>query len=90
MYVYHLGAAQYIQQHILPALSPEKVAFSGSSGGALVAAALCGGISIEELARFVIDCQPECEFNPWRMLPCAELAIETFSPVDHYLLAQNR
>ena len=80
MYVYHLGVAQYLQQHVLPLLPPERVAFSGSSGGALVAAALCGHVDIEALTRFVIDCQPECEFNPWRMLPCADEAIATFLP----------
>lgn len=90
MYVYHLGAAQYLQQWILPQLPPERVAFSGSSGGALVACALCTGINIEELARFVISCQPECEFNPWRMLPCADEAIALFLPEDSYLDAQDR
>ena len=80
MYVYHLGVAQYLQKHVLPTLPADRVAFSGSSGGALVAAALCGQIDIEELTRFVIACQPECQFNPWRMLPCADEAIATFLP----------
>jgi hypothetical protein len=80
LYVYHLGVAQYLQKHVLPLMPPDRVAFSGSSGGALVAAALCGGIEIAELTRFVISCQPECQFNPWRMLPCADEAIATFLP----------
>ena len=80
MYVYHLGVAQYLQTHVLPSLDADRVAFSGSSGGALVAAALCGGVDIEELTKFVVSRQPECEFNPWRMLPCADEAIAAYLP----------
>jgi hypothetical protein len=78
MYVYHLGAAAYLQDHILPRLPADAVAFSGSSGGALVGATLALGNSIEELARHIIERQPECEFNPWRMLPCAEAALAQY------------
>ena len=60
------------------------------AGVALVACALCTGISIEELARYVIDCYPECRFNPWRMLPSAESAMERFLPEDAALLAEGR
>lgn len=47
LYMYHLGVAQYLQRHLLPYLSPDDVAFSGSSGGALVAASLCTEVNIE-------------------------------------------
>ena len=80
MYVYHLGAAQYLQKHVLPLLPADRVAFSGSSGGSLVACTLCTDIDVEAITRFVIACQPECQFNPWRMLPCADEAIATFLP----------
>ena len=80
LYAYHLGAAHYIQTQCMPQLSEDELAFSGSSGGALVACALCTGISIAELACYVIDQQPECKFNPWRMLPCAEAAVDRFLP----------
>ena len=90
MYVYHFGAALYIQKHILPLLPKERVAFSGSSGGSLVACALCCGIDIEDLTRFVIGCQPECEWNPWRMLPCADEAIAKFLPPEAHKMARGR
>ena len=90
LYVYHLGAAHYIQTQLMPHLPEDELSFSGSSGGALVACALCTGISIEELARYVIDCYPECRFNPWRMLPSAESAMERFLPEDAALLAEGR
>ena len=90
LYVYHLGAAHYIQTQLMPHLPEDELSFSGSSGGALVACALCTGISIEELARFIIDRQPECRFNPWRMLPCVESATERFLPDDAASMAQGR
>ena len=90
LYVYHLGAAHYIQTQLMPHLPEDELSFSGSSGGALVACALCTGISIEELARYVIDRYPECRFNPWRMLPSAESAMERFLPEDAALLAEGR
>ena len=90
LYVYHLGAAHYIQTQMRPHLPEDELSFSGSSGGALVACALCTGISIEELARYVIDRYPECRFNPWRMLPSAESAMERFLPEDAALLAEGR
>ena len=90
LYVYHLGAAHYIQTQLIPHLPEDELSFSGSSGGALVACALCTGISIEELARFIIDRQPECRFNPWRMLPCVESAMEHFLPEDAAPMAEGR
>ncbi len=61
-----VGVAQYLQQHVLPKLPPDRVAFSGSSGGALVAAALCGDVNIERLTKFVIGCRA-------RAFTCARL-----------------
>uniref|UniRef100_A0A7S2X7T1 PNPLA domain-containing protein n=1 Tax=Lotharella oceanica TaxID=641309 RepID=A0A7S2X7T1_9EUKA len=83
-YVYHYGVAKYLQAHVLPHLQKEQTAFSGSSGGALVAASLCADLSIDELVKHVISCQPRCEFNPWQMLPCAEEAMHRFRRPDFY------
>ena len=90
LYVYHLGVAHYLQRHVLPHLEAERVAFSGSSGGALVAAALAGGIDIEQLAHHVIGCHGRCRFNPFRMLPAAEEAIAKYMPPDGHLMANGR
>lgn len=85
LYTYHLGVACCLQQQLLgrgPAAEAEEAvgdfAFSGSSGGALVAAALATGIDLHELAKFVIGCQEECKYNPWRMFPCTERALHRF------------
>ena len=94
LYVYHLGVGHFLQQRLLHGCSKEsrasRFAFSGSSGGALVAAALCADVDIAELASFVIDCREECRFNPWRMFACAEQALDRFLPCDAHLHSQGR
>ena len=94
LYVYHLGVGHFLQQRLLHGCSKEsrasRFAFSGSSGGALVAAALCADVDIAELASFVIDCRDECRFNPWRMFACAEQALDRFLPCDAHLNSQGR
>lgn len=90
LYLYHLGVAYYIQNELLPHLPDDRLAFSGSSGGALVACALCTKISIADLAVHIVDQQPECKYNPWRMLPCAEAAMTRFLPDDAAEMAQGR
>lgn len=90
LYVFHAGAASYIQKYVLPFLPEDAVAFSGSSGGALIAAMLANGLNIDELANYVIECHAECQFNPWRMLPVLEAALHKFMPVDAHLRCQNR
>eukprot|EP00965_Chrysotila_dentata_P151618 5011135-Pleurochrysis_carterae.AAC.2 len=59
LYVYHLGVAHFLQQRLLPGLDPELTAFSGSSGGALVAAALCANIDVLELTRCEVERERE-------------------------------
>jgi len=80
LYTYHLGVAHCLQQQLLGRGSDRRAdfAFSGSSGGALVAAALATDIDVKELAAFVIDCQAECQYNPWNM--CARLASPCVAP----------
>lgn len=90
LYLYHLGVAHYIQTQLLPHLPDDRLAFSGSSGGALVACALCTKISIADLAVYIVEQQPECKYNPWRMLPCAEAAMTRFLPDDAAELAHGR
>ena len=43
LYVYHLGAAHYIQTQLMPNLPEDELSFSGSSGGALVACGVGAG-----------------------------------------------
>ncbi len=90
LYLYHLGVAKYLQNHVLPRLPADNVAFSGSSGGALVAAALCLGVNIDELTHFIVSCAPECRFNPWKMLPCCDEAIAAFLPPDAHTASRGR
>ena len=90
LHIYHLGVAHALQNHLLPVAGTHKFAFSGSSGGALVAASLCTELPIGTLAAHVISRQSECEFNPWRMLPCAEEAMARFLPPDAHVRCTGR
>lgn len=97
LYTYHLGVACCLQQQLLgqgPSAEVEEAvgdfAFSGSSGGALVAAALATGVDIYKLADFVISCQEECQYNPWRMFPCTERALHRFIGSNAHEQANGR
>eukprot|EP00930_Biecheleria_cincta_P038097 TRINITY_DN26180_c0_g1_i2.p1 TRINITY_DN26180_c0_g1~~TRINITY_DN26180_c0_g1_i2.p1 ORF type:complete len:787 (+),score=76.14 TRINITY_DN26180_c0_g1_i2:54-2414(+) len=82
MYCYHFGVAAWLREHILPeGLSPEEsctdkfpanITFSGSSGGALVAAVLSMGLEPSAVFEMVLKWQPQCCCNPFRMLPAVE------------------
>lgn len=89
-YCYHFGVAHWLQEHILPeglnsedAASdkyPKDLAFAGSSGGALVAAALATGIDIRDLFEFVMEQHGPCRRNPYRMFQAVEDAMNKFLP----------
>ena len=75
---------------MLPAAGPERVGFSGSSGGALVAAALASGVRVAALAEFVLGCRDECRAAPSRMLPCVERALDALLPADAHERCSGR
>lgn len=89
-YVYHFGVAQWLEEHLLPEgltsdeastdRYPKSVAFSGSSGGALVAGALATGIKIRDLFEFVLGQHAECRRSPHLMFPAVERAMDKFLP----------
>eukprot|EP00930_Biecheleria_cincta_P090514 TRINITY_DN79906_c0_g1_i1.p1 TRINITY_DN79906_c0_g1~~TRINITY_DN79906_c0_g1_i1.p1 ORF type:complete len:693 (+),score=49.87 TRINITY_DN79906_c0_g1_i1:52-2130(+) len=90
LYCYHFGVAQWISEHMLPegltcddAASdkyPKGLAFSGSSGGSLVAGALGSGIEIRKLFEYVMTKHPICRWNPVRLFPALEDALDKFLP----------
>jgi len=90
LYVYHFGVAKWIEDHMIPegittdnAASdkyPEGLAFSGSSGGSLVAGALGSGISVRDLFEYVLEQREPCKMWPWGMFPALEGALDKFLP----------
>jgi len=60
-------------------ITRERLAFSGSSGGALVAATLACGINARSIMEEVVDHFPSCQTNPFRMFHVGELVL------DHHL-----
>lgn len=90
MYCYHFGVAAWLREHMMPedltteaattTAFPASLTFSGSSGGALVATALGTGLRPREIFEMVVKKQPECKYNPFRMLPAAEEVLQKALP----------
>lgn len=90
LYCYHFGVAKWIEEHMLPdnltaaeaesERYPAGLAFSGSSGGSLVAGALGSGIKISDLFEYVLGKRPECKSNPYNLFPALEDAMTKFLP----------
>lgn len=87
LYCYHFGVAHWLHQHLMPGVTSESVmkgefppglAFSGSSGGALVSTALATGVDLLELFTYVLEQHEACRRNPRRMFPAAEQALRKF------------
>jgi hypothetical protein len=91
-YVYHFGVAAFLEDNIIPkGLSedeycsskfPKNIAFSGSSGGSLVAGSLACGIPVRDLFEFVIAQHDVCRRNPFRMLAAVESAMDKYLPAN--------
>eukprot|EP00441_Pelagodinium_beii_P011972 CAMPEP_0197690132 /NCGR_PEP_ID=MMETSP1338-20131121/107911_1 /TAXON_ID=43686 ORGANISM="Pelagodinium beii, Strain RCC1491" /NCGR_SAMPLE_ID=MMETSP1338 /ASSEMBLY_ACC=CAM_ASM_000754 /LENGTH=589 /DNA_ID=CAMNT_0043272547 /DNA_START=239 /DNA_END=2008 /DNA_ORIENTATION=- len=90
LYCYHFGVAKWIQEHMIPeGITPEEaetdrfpkgLAFSGSSGGALVGGALASAIRVKDLFEHILSIQPLCRRNLWRIFVEMEGALEKFLP----------
>jgi len=77
LFIYHFGVAKWIQDHVN--VRAEDLAFSGSSGGALVGAALACKFEAEEVKDRILSNFPSCKRNPLRMFRVGEEIL------DHYL-----
>lgn len=66
------------------------VAFSGSSGGSLVAVTLSTGIPVESLVERVLSCRDICAMKLWKLLPCAEQALDEYLPKDAHTKCSGR
>jgi len=90
LYSYHFGVAKWVQDHMFPEgltvadadsdRFPTGLAFSGSSGGSLVAGALGSCINISDLFEYVLTQQPMCRCNPLNIFIALEGALQKFLP----------
>jgi hypothetical protein len=100
LYCYHFGVATWLREHLLPQeMTPEEsltdkypssFSFSGCSGGALVAATLSLGLDPKDVFEMVVSKQPECKFNPFRMLPAVEDVLRQMLPVSAWKILSRR
>mmetsp|Transcript_67228 Transcript_67228/g.161094 ORF Transcript_67228/g.161094 Transcript_67228/m.161094 type:complete len:1092 (-) Transcript_67228:129-3404(-) len=100
LYVYHFGVAIWIQEHLLPedpspelAVSdryPKALAFSGSSGGGLVALGLASGTRLRDLFEQVLSVHGKCRKNPYQMFTAVEESMKAFLPKNAALSVSGR
>mmetsp|Transcript_54769 Transcript_54769/g.102666 ORF Transcript_54769/g.102666 Transcript_54769/m.102666 type:complete len:714 (-) Transcript_54769:166-2307(-) len=77
LFIYHFGVAKWMQDNVN--VTVEDFAFSGSSGGALVAATLACPIDAEEVKDLTVKGFAKCKTNPFYMFRLGEEVL------DHYL-----
>jgi len=80
LFLYHFGVAKYLREEYLPREGLPPVAYSGASGGALVATALCSGANLPALIENVIASRKDCYRTPWRLMGIVDAAIAKFLP----------
>eukprot|EP00668_Euglena_longa_P031683 GGOE01040925.1.p1 GENE.GGOE01040925.1~~GGOE01040925.1.p1 ORF type:complete len:604 (-),score=213.92 GGOE01040925.1:514-2325(-) len=90
LFLYHFGVAKYLREHFLPKADLPSVAYSGASGGALVATALCSNVDLDRLIDFVVSCRKSCYYAPWRLMGAVEEAINIFMPTDAHVTCTQR
>lgn len=90
-YLYHFGVALFLQEHFKAEIESGELAFSGSSGGAIVGCALAAGIDIPQLIDCIInETWPIARCRPWAIPAEVEGALETYCPEDVHTRATNR
>eukprot|EP00667_Euglena_gracilis_P005435 EG_transcript_5474 len=90
LYLYHFGVARYLRDHYLRDRAEEDIAFSGASGGALVAWSLCDNTNLDVLIDHVISCRKIIGLCPWRMMPAVDRALLRFLPPGSHRRCSNR
>eukprot|EP00811_Abedinium_folium_P021407 NODE_3051_length_2101_cov_7.493921.p1 GENE.NODE_3051_length_2101_cov_7.493921~~NODE_3051_length_2101_cov_7.493921.p1 ORF type:complete len:634 (+),score=153.62 NODE_3051_length_2101_cov_7.493921:57-1904(+) len=82
LFVYHFGVGAFIQEHLLTGDDElERVGFSGSSGGALVASVLAAGTSCNDVSDFIINERTACCATLFKDL-CRVKPLEMFNAVE--------
>ena len=47
-------------------------------------------MNIDDITAYVISVRETCYYNPWKMLPAAEIGLETFMPQDAHETCNGR
>jgi len=76
LFIYHFGVAQWVQDHV--DVTQKDFAFSGSSGGALVAATLACPLDAMAVKDMTLSHFPSCQKNPLLMFHVGEITLDHF------------
>eukprot|EP00434_Breviolum_minutum_P009508 symbB.v1.2.008371.t1/scaffold521.1/size192847/3 len=94
LFVYHFGVGAWLSGHLGLERQgdeiPQEVAFSGSSGGSLIACVLACGQKVRDVFDFIVEQQPLCRRNPTEMFPAVERALRHFQFEGAYRRANGR
>jgi len=102
LYVYHFGVAYFVQKHITRRLEKDRVAYSGVSGGALVALWSClnaefGHMSNDEhryaipnAMHEIISRRSRCIPRIWDILKLVDEVLDEYVTEDAHIVASGR
>lgn len=76
LFLYHFGVAKWIEDNI--EVKAQHFAFSGSSGGALVAASCAAGFNMTDVKESILSHFHKCQRNPLLMFHVGELVLDKF------------
>ena len=89
-FVYHWGAAMWLQDHYRAQIERGEFAFSGSSGGGLVACCLSLGMDLNAVVDDVtVEVHQRCRHKPWRIPGEVTMVLERRVPPDAHVRASD-
>eukprot|EP00613_Pedinella_sp_CCMP2098_P005721 CAMPEP_0171602674 /NCGR_PEP_ID=MMETSP0990-20121206/5595_1 /TAXON_ID=483369 /ORGANISM="non described non described, Strain CCMP2098" /LENGTH=715 /DNA_ID=CAMNT_0012164939 /DNA_START=164 /DNA_END=2308 /DNA_ORIENTATION=- len=90
-FFYHFGAAMYLQDTFPAEIKSGAIAFSGSSGGAIVATCTALGLKIEDVTRDIMDVPYEnCLYSPWNIPKQLPVVLDRHFPQNAHVTASLR
>lgn len=90
-FLYHFGVAIWIQEHFPDQLAQGELAFSGSSGGAIVATGLAAGTDMVEVVESLLtNTWPKTRLAPWALPKEIDWTLNRFVAQDAHVRATNR
>jgi hypothetical protein len=89
-FLYHFGAAMWIQENFKREIGDGEIAFSGSSGGAIVAACSGMGLDLEAIVGEVIGfIHDRCQYRPWGIPVEVNSCLDRHFPADAHAKASD-
>lgn len=90
-YFYHWGVGMWLQEHLADEIARGEIAWSGSSGGAIVACGMAQGLDVPAVLDSVMHrTWDRAAKKPWLIPEEVQYTLETFVPENGHELASNK